>query len=162
MTCRTLRLGLLATAALCFGARVPSFAQETVNVSTPNFVTFTVADISQSSPAGPSVVTISYSDAALGPGMRLKVSVMADAASFSAPGGVSVPVSKVSWTTGGASGGSGYSGTLSSSTFTEVFCSEPDPLSGNVDLTFQLDPVAAGLLAGDHVATLRWKFESVF
>ncbi|MEZ5392209.1 MAG: hypothetical protein R2724_04880 [Bryobacterales bacterium] len=128
---------------------------------TPTFVTFGVSDVSQSSSASPSSITVSFSSASLSPGMSLSISVMADSTTFSPPSGSAISISNVSWTAGGASGGSGYSGTLSGSVFTEVYRSSPDPSSGSVDLTFRLDPVTAGINSGDHSAMLLWRFESV-
>ena len=55
----------------------------------------------------------------------LRVSVQADAAAFTPPSGASIPASKVSWTTLGASGGTGWNGTLGSSSYALVFQSDP-------------------------------------
>ena len=92
----------------------------------------------------------------------LSISVKADSPWFSAPGGGSaIAASKVNWTANGATGGTGYAGTLSDSSYTEVYRSTPDPVSGSVDLTFRLDAPGPGIHAGDHDLTLRWKVESV-
>ena len=160
---RTLRSRRLTSAipALVLLFAGASWAQESVSVVSPAFITLNVSDISQTSSASPSSVTVSFSSASLNPGMSLSISVMADASSFTPPSGSSIPASKVSWTTAGASGGSGYSGALSSASYTEVFRSSSDPSSGSVDITFTLDSVSPGLYAGDHDLNLIWKFESV-
>jgi hypothetical protein len=45
--------------------------------------------------------------------------------SLTPPSGSSIPTSKVSWTTVGAAGGTGWSGTLGSSSYALVFQSDP-------------------------------------
>ena len=139
----------------------PSQAQETVSVSLPPFVSFNVVNVSQSSTAGPSTVTVDFSNAQLNPGMSLSVSLIAASTTFNPPSGNAIPVSKVTWTTSGAGGGTGYSGTLSGSAYTEVFRSFANPTSGSVDIGFRLDATGSAIRAGDHNLTLRWKFESV-
>lgn len=150
----------LVLSLISVGAQ-PSQSQETVSMSLPPFVSFNVANVSQFSTASPSTVMFDFSNAQLNPGMSLSVSLIADNTTFNAPSGNAIPVSKVTWTTSGASGGTGYSGTLSGSAYTEVFRSFANPTSGSVDIGFRLDATGSAIRAGDHNLTLRWKFESV-
>jgi hypothetical protein len=146
---------LLLTAAV-------ATAQETVTVTTPSSVGFFVTNISMSTIGSPNPATLSYIAAVITPGHVLKFSVKADAAAFTPPTpGGSIAASDVSWTTSGASGGSGSPGTLSDTTWGEVFRSTTLPVSGGVDLTFTLGPPAAGIHSGAHTLTMRWKIESI-
>lgn len=133
---------------------------ETVSVITPTFVTFSVSDVSTTTVASPSTATVSFSDGQLDSGRHLRVSVIADSANFTPPTDASIPASKVTWTISGSSGGNGYSGTLSDSTYSTVFDSVVDPVSGSVDIVFRLEGPGSGIRAGDHDLSLRWQFTS--
>lgn len=137
-------------------------AQETVQISEPSFVSFSVDNVGFSTTSSPSSVRVSFSNANLEPGHRLRISVMADSSDFNPPAsGGTIDSSNVSWSITGTQGGSGSSGTLSFASFTEVYESMSDPLSGSVDLRFTLDAPGTGVRAGDHSLSLRWQFESV-
>ena len=139
-----------------------ALAQETVSVSAPTFVTFNVIDVGSASTGSPSSARVSFSSANLTPGYRLRISVMADSADFSPPSsGGTIDSSLVSWTVTGSQGGTGSSGTISYSSFTQVFESGVDPVSGSVDLRFSLSSTGSGIRAGNHGLSLRWQFESV-
>jgi hypothetical protein len=160
---QTARVALLGIAAVNASV-VSAAAQETVNITMPVFVGFPVADVSRSTSGAPSPTTISFSNANLTLGKSLRVSVRADADAFTAPSGPGIPASKVSWTTSGAGGGVGSDGTLSSSSYTRVFQSNPAltaPLAGQVDLAWALGAPGAGIRAGNHQLTIRWKVESI-
>ena len=146
----------LALAAFLIGAfSTQAVAQETVQMSLPMSVTFQVFN-------GPATATatISYANAILLPGHVLRIKALADSVEFSGPSGNKIPASAVSWTTSNAQGGVGSSGTLSSSTATIVFQSGLLPLSGSVELTFQLNP-PGNIHAGNHTMSLRWIMEAV-
>jgi hypothetical protein len=136
-------------------------AQETVNVVVPSAVSFSVTDVTQSTSGGPSPTTVSFSNANLRPGRALRVSVQAGGAAFTPPSGLGIPTSKVSWTTVGASGGTGVNGTLSSSSYALVFQSDPARTSGHIDLAWTLAAPGSGIRAGSHQLTIRWKLESI-
>jgi hypothetical protein len=89
------------------------------------------------------------------------VSVQADAATFTPPSGSSIPSSNVSWITLGAGGGTGWNGTLSSSSYTLVFQSDPARTFGHVDFAWTLMAQGSGIRAGIHQLTIRWKVESI-
>jgi hypothetical protein len=155
-----LRLALLALLLPIYSRIAP--AQDTVSVSGPAFVTFNVVDVGSSSTGSPSSARVSFSSANLTPGHRLRISVMADSADFSPPSsGGTIGSSLVSWTVTGSQGGTGFSGTVSHSSFTQAFESTADPGSGSVDLRFTLSSTGSGIRAGDHTLPLRWQFESV-
>ncbi len=150
-------LGLFALAA----AAVSAAAQETVTISVPLAVSFPVTDVSRSTSGTPSITTIVFSNANLSAGKALRVSVQSDAAAFTPPSGSSIPVSSVSWSNLGASGGIGWSGTLSASSYALVFQSNPATASGHMDLEWTMAAPTSGLRAGNHQLTIRWKMESI-
>lgn len=154
---RVAALGMAISAA----AVVSAGAQETVSVSVPMAVSFEVTDVSRGTSGSPQLSTVSFSNATLSPGRALRVSVQADAAAFTPPSGAGIPVSKVSWSNLGASGGVGLNGTLGSSFFALVFQSDPGIASGRVDLGWMLAPPGSGIRAGTHQLTIRWKVESI-
>jgi hypothetical protein len=149
--------GALAWAATSASAA----AQETVSIVVPSAVSFSVIDVTQSTSGGPNPATISFSNATLKAGRALRVSVQADGAAFTPPSGSSIPTSNVSWTTVGAAGGTGWNGTLGSSSYALVFQSDPTKTSGHVDLAWTLAAPGSGIRAGLHQLTIRWKLESI-
>jgi hypothetical protein len=165
MTCQTRAYYLTKLALLALLLSISSgtaLAQETVSVSTPAFVAFNVIDVGSSSTGSPSSARVSFSSANLTPGHRLRISVMADSADFSPPSsGGTINSSLASWTVTGSQGGTGSSGTVSHSSFSQVFESAVDPVSGSVDLRFTLSATGSGIRAGDHDLPLRWQFESI-
>lgn len=155
------RLLVLGMAA-CGAGVAPATAQETVQIAVPPAIYFVVTDVTSTTGGGPNPATISFSNADLGPGKALRISVQADAAAFTPPAsGASIPASHVSWTSGGAAGGIGMNGTLSSSSFGLVFQSDPAQTSGHVDLAWTLAAPGSSVRAGDHQLTVRWKLESI-
>jgi hypothetical protein len=132
-----------------------------VAINVPAFVDFAVTDVSASTPGAPSPSRVSFSNASLTMGKALRVSVRADALSFTPPSGESIPASKLSWTSAGAMGGIGWSGTLNASSYALVFQSDPAISSGHVDLAWTLAPPGSGVRAGMHQLTVRWKVESI-
>ena len=150
-------LGISAWAATVVSAG----AQETVSIAVPSAVSFSVTDVSRSTAGSPSPTTISFSNASLNSGKALRVSVQADAAAFTPPSGASIPALNVSWSTVGAAGGTGWNGTLSATSYTLVFQSDPSPTSGHADLAWTLAAPGSGIRAGGHQLPIRWKVESI-
>ena len=140
---------------------VSAAAQETVAIEVPSGVSFLVTDVNTSTGGAPNPSTIRFSNANLSLGNALRVSVQADAAAFTPPSGSSIPPSKVSWTTVGSAGGMGWNGTLTSSSYSQVFQSDPARASGHVDLAWTLAAPGSGIRAGSHQLTIRWKVESI-
>jgi hypothetical protein len=150
-------LVILAVAA----SVVSAAAQETVAITVPSAVSFIVSDVSRSTSGAPNPTTIRFSNASLIPGKSLRVSVRADSAGFTPPSGAGIPASNVSWNNLGASGGTGWNGTLESASYTLVFQSDPARISGHVDLGWTLAAPGRGIRAGNHQLAIRWKVESI-
>jgi hypothetical protein len=156
-----LRICVTLAVALVLLSSAPLLAQlETTGVSLPPSLTFFVSDVAMSTVAAESATRISFSNAILLPLRVLRVSVRADAPSFSPPAGAPIDASAVTWTTTNAQNGTGVNGTLSSSSDAIVFQSQMGALSGRVDLNWSLAPVTS-VRAGAHSLVLRWKIESV-
>jgi hypothetical protein len=155
-----MRIAGIVTTVLVLTA-VLAGAQETVSISVPPAVNFFVTNVSMSTPGAPSPSTISFSNASLSSGKSLRVSVQADASAFTPPHGAGIPVSRLSWSIVGATGGTGSGGTLSATSYTLVFQSNPSPTSGHADLEWTLAAPGAGVRAGIHQLTIRWKVESI-
>jgi hypothetical protein len=146
-------------AALGFLASTAAFA-ESVNITLPSTVAFNVTNVTLNTGGGTSA--ISYTSASLTLTHRLRIRIRADAAQFTPPAGAStIPAANVSWTTSGASGGTGYSGTLTAASFTRVFLSNPSPTTGSVNVTWTLSAPGASIRAGSHRLTAHWRVESV-
>ena len=149
-TCLLAALGCLSSAAV--------FA-ESVDITLPSAVTFNVTNVALNTGGGTSA--ISYSGASLNLINRLRVSIQADSAQFVPPAGPStIPATNVSWTTSGATGGTGYAGTLTAAGFTRVFQSGFFPSAGSVDVTWTLAAPGASIRAGSHLLTAHWRVES--
>jgi hypothetical protein len=154
---RAALLGLAAWSA----AGGSAAAQETVHVNAPLAVNFSVTDVTRSTTGNPDPGTLAFSGADLIPGRSLRISIQADAATFTPPSGPGMAAGKVSWVIAGAAGGTGSNGTLSSSSYALVFESDPGRTSGHVDLTWVLAPPDPGIRAGAHQLTIRWKLEAI-
>lgn len=129
----------------------------TVRVDVPAVLVFTVSNVAQ-----PTVVTgfrLSYNQAKLGSGQALRVSVKGEGTLTI--GGVSVPISNITWTTSQAVNGTGMNGALSAAAYTPVYDSKVNPSTGRVDLAWSLTLPAGITTAGSGQITLRWKFEAI-
>lgn len=154
------RLTFVAMVGLTLGTAVSAAAQESVTITLPTTITFSVTDVTSATPADLDPVTVQFSGAVINPGRVLRISIIADSSTLAGPGGSTIPVLAASWTVSGATGGSGTAGTLSSSSYTRVFQSTQAAVSGSFDLSFTLAPVPGTLRAGNHTVTVRWKLES--
>lgn len=151
---------VLAVAAWAMAAGLAG-AQEAVTISVPPAVSFMVTDVVQATSGFPSPATVSFSNATLDDGKALRISVQADASSFTPPAGAAIPAANVSWSVLGAAGGVGSGGTLSATSFGLVYQSNPNTVSGHVDLAWTLAAPGSGIRAGRHHLTIRWKVESI-
>jgi hypothetical protein len=155
--CRSLLVALVLIVS-----RHPSFAQETVSVSFPAAVSFSVTNVSATTTGSPNPSVIRFSNQILLPAHALRISVKADTADFTPPGGTTkIPASKASWTTSNPNHGIGSNGTLSSASYSIVFVGQKNPQPGGVDLTWTLAPPPSGIRAGTHTLTVRWKVEAI-
>ncbi len=151
-----------AALIVCATAR-PAVAQgKTVSVTIPMGVNFLVPNVAASSTGSPSPMRISFSSPiGFKKSDHFNVSVRADAATFAGPGTTRIPATKVSWTAA-TSSGTATNGTLSSTAYSQVYASPNNPSSGSVDLTWTLGAIsAAGLRAGTHTLTVRWRVEAL-
>jgi hypothetical protein len=154
---RILGATLLAIAA---GVR-PAAGQETVNVELPASVGFAIANVAEATTG--STTTVGYSSAALSSGNVVRLSVRADAASFTppVPGTLAIAASKVSWSIAAQQNGTAANGTLSSASWGLVLQGDPGRSSGSADLVWSLAAPGGGIRAGSHQLTIRWKIESI-
>ncbi len=150
-----------AIVCLVLAPRVASAQPQTVNITIPAGVSFLVSDVSVSTPGSPSTTQISFDTVTnFGRNDNVRISVRADSTTFSGPGTTRIAASRVSWTAT-ASTGSAQDGTLSATAFRQVYTSPRQPTSGSVDLSWTLGAItAAGLRAGTHTLTVRWRIES--
>ena len=162
MTATATRLCVLAAALLLLGSLAAAAPTPQVNVTVPAFVSFAVTNVNVSTTGSPNPFTISFTKADHFNKLAFRISVKAVASSFTPPAGPSIPASKVSWSIVSAQNGTGYNGTLSSTAYTIVYQSVPEPSSGSVSLTWSLAaPGASGLRAGNHTLSLTWRLEAV-
>ncbi len=157
------RFGWMLVLATIFvaAARTNATAQQVVLISLPASVGFTVTDVGQSTIGNPDPTAVSFTIVNLALFHSLRVSVKADA-DFVPPSGAAIPASRVSWTTTNANQATGSSGTMSTAAFTEVFETGSGVLgSGGIDVRWTLAAPGAAIRAGSHIATIRWRLESV-
>lgn len=137
---------------------------QTLAVTVPPGVSFNVIDVSASTSGVPNLVTVAYSNPlTFQNSQQLRISVRADSTTFTGPGTTHPAAASVSWTATSSSG-TATNGTLSSVSYSEVYRS-PTKLkpsnTGSASLHWTLAPIAAaGLRAGTHTLTVRWKFEA--
>jgi hypothetical protein len=155
---RILRCLVLSSVSLLVPA-MSAVAQESTTVTLPSTVSFSLSTLS-SVTGSPGPASVTYSDAVIVPGRVLRVSVMAVINAFSGSDQAGLPASAVSWTVSNISGGVASAGTLTSSSYTQMFQSHELSHSGSFDVTWTLTP-SEGITAGLHTLGLRWKLESV-
>ncbi|HZF07412.1 MAG TPA: hypothetical protein VFE33_01345 [Thermoanaerobaculia bacterium] len=135
---------------------------EQARVTVPATVSFTVSNVGSSTASASQSVTVD--NIVLADGKKLKISLEADAADFTAPTGGTVTwaATDVSWnaaTWGGT--GTGNATSLSDSAFGEVARSAAnDATLSSTDLVFTLAAKSTVDRAGSHTLGAHWKFES--
>lgn len=176
------RLAVLATlAAALFGTAslqaqtvvaLPDTSQSTTltasvseqaTVTVPAGVSFSVTDVASATPASAASVTVSNIVLATAT-KQLKVSVQADAASFTPPvvGATTWGASDVTWNAASWTNATGAAGTLSNVAFNEVAtCTAGASSCSTTGLTFTLGAKSTVNRSGDHTLTITWKFESI-
>jgi hypothetical protein len=132
----------------------------TATLSIPAGVSFAVPNVTQSVSGSPEPFRVVFSTTGMKGSQDLYVSVKADSASFAGPGATHIPASKVSWTSTPVGRGAGSAGTLSSAAYAAVYQTNNNK-SGAFDMTWTLASIAAaGLRAGTHTITVRWRVEA--
>ena len=139
-------------------------AGQTVRVTVPAGVSFAVTNASASTAGSPASTPVTYSQPkSFAKTDRLRISVRADASTFSGPGTTHPAASNVSWTAT-ATDGTASNGTLSSSAYTQVYQSPANLKatdSATISLAWTLASILApGLRSGAHTLQIRWKFEA--
>lgn len=136
---------------------------EQARVNVPGSATFNVTDISSSTAA--SAVSVTIDNVVLETGTKqLKVSLQADAASFTPPIALATTwaAGDVSWNAASWTSATGASGTLSDAAFTEVAtCAADTAGCSTTGLTFTLAPNTSVKRSGNHTLAVTWKFESI-
>jgi len=158
------RFSSVALAALaCLVGIVDSASAQSrqATIAIPAGVSFNVVDPAVSTTGNPAPFRVTITNGSVGGGQRIYVSVKADTTNFSGPGTTRIPASNVSWTATAVDGGTASAGTLSSTAYLQVYRTRTNPGSGAVDMTWRLAaPAAAGLRAGTHSLTVRWRIEA--
>jgi len=157
-----LALGLALAATLATSLAAQPTLGVTATLHVPSALSFFVLDLRVATSSSPSQVTVGFSDATVAFDESIRISVAADDSTFTPPGGgAAIPASGLSWTTHSPSSGLGWPGTLSSGSFQTVFESSPGATAASVDLAWTLAPLPAGVAAGDHGLTVRYRFEAL-
>lgn len=180
-TVRVARVATLGVAMLVVGATVvraqtavtlPDTSQTTTltatvsdqaRVTVPAGVTFTVHDIASSTVASPASVTVSNIVLATAT-KQLRMSLQADAASFTPPvgGAATWAAGDISWGAATWTNASGVAGTLSSVAYNAVAtCTADVAACSTTGLTFTLAANTNVKRSGSHTLVVRWKLESI-
>jgi len=135
---------------------------EQATITVPGNISFNVTNITAGTTA---TASVSVSNIVLANATKqLKVSLQADAASFTPPvvGAATWAPGDVSWNAATWTNATGASGTLSSGAYTAVSTCTADAASCSTnDLTFTLAPNAAVKRSGNHTLVVRWKVEAI-
>jgi len=161
VTRRTVITLFMLLSCIC-GPRA-ALAQRVATVTIPAGVSFSVQDVSRSVTGTPGPFRVTFNSVLnLSKSEKIVISVKADSANFTGPGTTMIPASKVSWTAVVVGGGNATAGTLSSAAYSQVYQSNANVKSGEVDLTWSLASIAAaGLRSGTHTLTVRWRLEAL-
>lgn len=135
---------------------------EQARVTVPAGVTFNVTDITAITAASAASVTIS-NIALASPTKKVKVSIQAGAADFTAPGGADTwSASDVKWNAATWTNATGAAGTLDHSAYNEVATCTADTAScSTTGLVFTLGAKGTVKRSGNHTLTVTWKIESI-
>lgn len=166
----TLGVGSLASAQVL--VTLPDTSQTTTltatvsdqaTVTTPANVTFNVTNVASSTAGSAAAVTVTgivLPTAA----DQLKVSVKANAASFTPPVALATTwvAGDVSWTAGTWTNATGAAGTLTNASFTEVATCAADASGCNTaSVPFTLAANSSVRRSGNHTLVITWKFEKL-
>src|SRR5262249_34004243 len=136
---------------------------EQARVTLPSAIAFTVGNTAVSTAASAASVTIDNIVLATAT-KQLKLSIQANAASFTAPvnGATTWSAGDATWNAPTWTPATGASGTLSSSAFTEVATGDADTASmSTTGLVFTLAAKATVKRSGAHTLAATWKVESI-
>jgi hypothetical protein len=154
------RTSLVVVLALVGATWRASSAADSVRITTPAGVSFSVTNVGVATSGAPTATPVSFANLNVGGGEILRISLKADS-DFVPPSGPAIPASRVSWTTSAAVNGTGSSGTLSRFAYTTVFQSRSGRRNGSVNLTWTLAAPGTPIRAGNHVLSARWRLEAI-
>jgi hypothetical protein len=143
----------------CLLLRGLGLSAETVKITLPAAISFSVTNVSVNTVGSPSPTTVSFSNGTILPIRGLRISLIA-LSDFVPPSGPAIPAANVSWTTSGATNGVGSNGVLSTSAYVQLYQGFILNESGGVSVTWTLAAPGTPLVAGNHVLTIRWKLEA--
>jgi hypothetical protein len=132
------------------------------DVSVPSGVAFSVLHVNTSTDS--TNQSVSASSLVLEPGHALKISLQANAASFTKPTGGTITwsASDVSWNAPAWTGGTGATGTLSNTSYNAVATSTANAVAvSTTALKFTLAAKPTVDRSGDHTLVCTWKFEAI-
>lgn len=136
---------------------------EQARVLVPSGISFNVTNVGVTTAASAATVTIDQIVLASAT-KQLRVSVRADAASFTPPvsGESTWAAADVSWAAATWTAASGAGGTLSASTFNAVATCDPSATACSTSaLVFSLAAKPLVQRSGTHTLVVRWKVESI-
>ena len=131
-----------------------------------DFGTVTIDATNKSVPATTTAQTVTLTGIALATGKKVRVSLQANAASFTDGTGPVFAATDVSWNASTWTQGTGTAGALSNTVFTPVATSNANPTGSmsTTNLLFTLgvhDFAAAAVLSGAQTLLITWKVESI-
>ena len=137
--------------------------QDQARVTTPANVTFTVNDVTAATSGSNAAVTVTNIVLPTATD-KLKISVQANAASFTPPVALATTwsASDVSWTGGTWTNATAAPGTLSDSAYGEVArCDANVTACNSANVAFSLAAKPTVQRSGNHTLTITWKFEKL-
>jgi hypothetical protein len=140
-----------------------SNVSEQARVTVPANVTFNVTDVTSATAASAASVTVSNIVLATAT-KQLRISIQADAASFTPPvvGATTWSAGDVTWNAATWTSATGSAGTLSNSAYNTVATCDADTAScGTTGLVFTLGAKGTVKRSGNHTLSITWKFESI-
>ena len=135
---------------------------EQARVTVPSGVTFNVNNVASATAA--SAASVSVTGIVLATATKqFRVSLQANAASFTAPGGATTwSASDVTWNAAAWTNATGTLGTLSSAAYNTVATCAADAADcSTTTLIFTLGAKNTVKRSGNHTLTVVWKFESI-
>ena len=136
---------------------------EQARITVPSGVSFTVTNITASTPASAASITVDNIVLATAT-KQVQVSLQGNAASFTPPvvGATTWSASDVTWNAATWTSATGASGTLSNSAYNTVATCTADTSScSTTGLVFTLGAKSTVKQAGNHTLVITWKFESI-
>jgi hypothetical protein len=140
-----------------------AIVSEQARVTVPAGVTFNVADVGSATAATGASVAVSSIVLSTAT-KQLKVSLQANAASFTPPvgGATTWSAGDVTWDAPSWTNATGASGTLNNAAYNTVAtCAADVAECSTTDLVFTLGAKSAVQRAGSHTLVVTWKFESI-